>query len=291
MDAIRQENLSKAIVYSVLYGFCVSILSLFAKLAAPHTTDAMIVFFRFGVCVIYLAIMLGVLRLNKQAFTFKTQHIKMHIFRAFAAFGAQFALFYSLRYIPIMDANTLLMTHPVFVLIISVLFLGFRNSWLSWLAIIVGFIGIVLTLKPGHEMFQAASLMALLAGFLAALSLLGVHEVGKYDNVYTIMFYYFGFSFIFSGIFVVFSWQTPSFQTLIYLLAVGALGTFSQECSIRALLHAPAKIVAPLMYSTIIFSGILDWCFWKHTPDFLSIIGIVAIFMGGTLTVMLAKKR
>jgi drug/metabolite transporter (DMT)-like permease len=289
--SMSQYNIKKAVFFGVSYGFLASIVTFLAKLAAPHTTDSMIVFFRFGVSVIYISIMLSMQSLRGKKIVFKTSRPGLHLLRAFAAFSGQFTIFYALGFIPLADANLLMMTSSLFIPILGAIFLAHKTSMKNWWAIIIGFIGVALILKPGVEMFNPASLIGLASGLFVAISLLGIHELGKTEAPYTIIFYYFMLSFIFSVIAVIFDWQTPDFKTLLILIGVGFVGALTQECSIRALINAPAKIVAPLMYSIIIFSGLMDWIFWGHIPDLLAIIGIILTCAGSIFATIYGKEK
>lgn len=288
---ISQYNIKKAVFFSVSYGFLASIVTLLAKLAAPHTTDSMIVFFRFGVSVVYISIMLWIQHLRGKEIIFRTSRPGLHLLRAFAAFSGQFTIFYALAFIPLADANLLMMTSSLFIPVLGAIFLAHKTSMKNWWAIIIGFIGIALILKPGFEMIHPASLIGLASGLFVAISLLGVHELGKSEAPYTIIFYYFMLSFIFSTIVVVFNWHTPNLKTLLILIGIGFVGALTQECSIRALINAPAKIVAPLMYSIIIFSGLMDWIFWKHIPDLLAFIGIILTCFGSIFATVYGKEK
>ena len=289
--ATIDKNLIQAVFYCCGYGLLTTIATLCVKVAAPHTSDSMIVFFRFTVSIIYIAVIFAIQYLRGKSFSLTTKKPGLHLLRASAAFLCQFTLFYALQYIPLMDGNLLFMTNPLFVPIVGAIFLGTRSNYKNWLAIILGFIGVTLLLKPGHELFNPAALIALSSGLFAAISILGVHELSKSDSVHTIMFYYFSITFVISAIAAVFNWQTPDMHTLISLLIIGVLLTLAQECSIRALVHAPAKIVAPLLYITIVFSGLFDWIVWRHIPDLLSWCGMITVFIASTLTVVFANQK
>jgi drug/metabolite transporter (DMT)-like permease len=288
---VSQYDIKKAVFFGIGYGFFASIVTFLAKLAAPHTTDSMIVFFRFGVSVVYISIMLWIQSLRGKKIVFKTARPGLHLLRAFAAFSGQFAIFYALGFIPLADANLLMMTSSLFIPVLGAIFLAHKTSMKNWWAIILGFVGVALILRPGLELFHPASLIGLASGLFVAISLLGVHELGKSEAPYTIIFYYFMLSFIFSIVVVIFNWQTPDFKTLLLLVGIGFVGALTQECSIRALINAPAKIVAPLMYSIIIFSGLMDWFFWKHIPDLLAFIGILLTCVGSIFATIYGKEK
>lgn len=285
MSSLYDKHIKHAFFYCVGYAVMLSFASLFVKLAEAHTTNSMIVFIRFAFSLTYIFAILGIKRGRGKPVTIKTKHFGMHLLRAFSSFSCQFSLFYALKYIPLVDANLLFLTNALFIPVLGAIFFGTKTTAKSWLAITVSFIGVLLVLKPGHEVFNPASLIALLAGFLAAISLLGIHEMAKDDSAHTIMFYYFSLTFCFSLILVSFNWQTLNAHTFWLLIAIGATSVLAQECSVRALMNAPAKIVAPLMYMVIIFSGLFDWILWKHVPDWLTLLGIVVVCFGSIMAV------
>jgi drug/metabolite transporter (DMT)-like permease len=268
-----------------------SSISLFAKLAAPYTTNSMLVFARFSICLLYVLIILLIQKYRGYTISLISKNKWLHVLRATSSVAGMFALFYAVKYISLVDANLLFSTNPLFIPILGAIFLATKTDGKNWLAIIVGFIGVVLVLRPDQGILNPVALIALSGGLFAAISILGIHELGKFDHPYTIMFYYFVLSTIITGFMVIFSWKTPDLRTLCYLFGVGIAGALCQECSVRALVHAPAKIVAPLMYSSIIFSGLFDWIFWKHIPSLLSIFGIFIICIGGSLTIIFASDK
>jgi drug/metabolite transporter (DMT)-like permease len=291
MPIVINRSLKKALFFGIGYAVLVSILAVLVKLATPYATNSMTVFFRFTFSIIYISGILGISRMKGQKIPVTTQHLGMHIFRAFAAFAGQFSLFFALRHVPVVSTMLLSMTYPLFIPILGAIFFRQKTGGKNWLAIIVGFIGITLVLKPGIEIFNPIALFALLSGFCSALSFLGIHELGKYDPPHTIMFFYFILTFLFSSILILFNWQTPDYHAFILLLLIGIIGTLGQECSIRALVNAPAKLVAPLMYLVIPFSTLLSWFIWHQFPDLFSWLGMILVSLGSISTVLKTQQK
>lgn len=288
--ATKDYNLKKALLFAITFSVFSSLMSFFVKTASNYTTDSVIVFFRFLFSLFYISMILSFHRYKNRPVTLRTNCFGMHVLRAFSSYAGQFALFYSLQYIPLADANSLYMTNPLFIPILGMFFLGNKIKFINWTAIIIGFIGVILVLNPGREIFQFASLGALLSGVFVAISLLGIHELGKKDSVTTIMFYYFSLAFIISGIVVLFNWKTPDLHMLSLLLMVGLMSTLCQECLVRALVNAPARIVSPFLYTTIVFSGLLDLIVWNRVPSLVSLVGIIVICTGSILITLFAKE-
>lgn len=283
----EHTHIPKAVLFAAVGALFLSLMALCAKLAAPHSTEPVITFFRFSVTGLYIFLILAVRHWRGSPIPLKTRHIGTHIVRAVASTGSMYSLYYALRYIPLVDANLLSLTYPLFALILMTIFFKEKVRLLSWLAMAIGFVGIVLVLKPTPALFNPASGIGLFCGLCAAISILGIRELSRYEHTYTIMFYYTVFAFLISGLLVIFYWQTPDVVTLLELLGVGVFGMLYQELLTRALAYAPAYIPSSLMYLSVIFSSIFGILVWGHIPDIWSWVGIFFVCLGNIFVIRL----
>jgi drug/metabolite transporter (DMT)-like permease len=155
----------------------------------------------------------------------------------------------------------------------------------------VGFLGVIAILKPGLDVFEPRAFYALLASVFMASASLVIREQAKRDSPYVCMFYYFFIAFVLSGIISIFEWSPLDSYIVFLLIGIGVFGTLYQEFLIRGSGYASAKVVSSLMYSSLIFSVILDWLFFQRMPDFLVFMGIFLICIGGLLTVHFSKIK
>jgi drug/metabolite transporter (DMT)-like permease len=283
------KSTKRAVVLGIAAAFCYSIMVFLVKLIAGHTTESMAVFIRCTVGLFWVISVLGYKRWRGKHFSLKTKRPGLHLLRAFSGFVTLLALYVALKYVPLVDANLLAMTYTLFIPLLSFMFLGTKTSTKNWLALGIGFVGITFILKP-CGVFDPMALLALVAGFASAVSFLGTHELAKEDGHYTIMLYYFPLSFIFSGIFSIFNWCTPDLNTMLVLIMIGVVGTAYQELLTRALLHVSPKIVSPLLYLSVIFSGFLGWIFWGYIPDLFFLLGMVLVILGCVFSIFYAKR-
>lgn len=292
MKEIKEKffNIKKAVIFIVISAISFSLMALFAKIVTSHTKINIIILFRFGISFLYALLILGLRKIKKQDLSLKTNHLLLHFFRALLGLIALSLLFISLKFIPLLDGNLLIMTSALFIPIIGAIFLHSKTDKKHWIAIIIGFIGVAFILKPGHDLFNPMALLALLAGLIVAIIMIILRRLSKYDKHYVIMFYYFLFISIASGLISIFNWQKPDFYTIILLLGVGVFGTIYQIFLIKAAAHAPAKITSSLLYSSLIFSIIFDWLFWHDIPDLLAWIGIILVCFSSILTIFAAKR-
>ncbi len=182
----------------------------------------------------------------------------------------------------------MVITNALFIPILGIFIVKKITGGKHWLAVLLGFIGIAFVLKPGHELFNPASLIALSAGLTSAMSFIAIRAISRYDHPYTSMLYYFPLAFIASGIISIFHWQTPDLHTSLLLLCVGIFGTFYQEFLIRASRYVSSKIISSLMYTSVVFSGLFGLTFFGEIPDILSTIGIILVCASCLLTIKFA---
>ncbi len=287
----KNFDLKKAVIFCVLASISMSVMGLLVKITAQTTSNNMIIFFRFGISFIYV---LGVLSVKKRSgvhITLKTNHFWIHFLRAFAGMMGMLFFYYSLKFITLVDATLLMRTNALFVPILAIVFLGSRTNFKTLCAILLGFLGVVLIIRPEVGVFDPMAIYALLGGLSSAVSISLVRKLSVHDSTHTSLFYYFTFAFIMSGIISIFNWRTPDLHVLLLLLGVGVLGTAYQEFLYRASANASAKIVTPLLYLNVIFSAILQWLVWKEIPDAASWIGFLLVLAGGTLIITFASNK
>lgn len=277
---LSHTNLPKAFIFGIGASFCLSVMGLFVKLVSPSASTNITIFSRFLISFIYIAIILGVRSLNGRHFSLKPQRFSLHLLRAFFGLLGMSLLYYSLRFIPLMDANLLTMTSPLFIPIITLILLGIRTRVSVLIAILVGFVGTALVLKPSHGIIDLHALYALGAGLASAFAIFMIREMGKRDHPQTMMFYYFLLTMLLSGTSLLFHCEMQWNQhTLLLLLGVGLSGTIYQECLIRGSCHAPASIMSTLLYLSVVFSTLFDWLIWGLIPDIYNQIGLILIVM------------
>jgi drug/metabolite transporter (DMT)-like permease len=285
IKTIENTHITKAVILATFGALFLALMALLAKYASKYTSESITVFFRFFTTAIYILVMLQIAKWRGKQISLKTKHLGMHTIRALASTCSAFTLFYSLRYIPLVDANLLTLTYPLFAVLLTALFFKDKIRPLTWLAMAIGFVGIVLVLKPSNSLFQLASFIGLFSGFCAAIGILGIRELSKYEHAYTIMFYYTITALITSGILALLNWQTPDWHTVLLLVGVGISGTLYQELLTRALAYAPTRIPSSLMYLSVVFSAIFGIALWHHVPSFFSWLGIGLVCMGNILVI------
>lgn len=237
--------------------------------------DEQLVFMRNFICLICLAPWLLI-----PPKSIKTQEIKTHTIRAIAGLLNMYCFFISIRYIILTDAMLLNNTMPLFLPLIQLVWHKEKFPLKLIPGLAIGFLGVLLILRPGAGIFNFASLLALASGFFMSISMAGIRELTKSEPIYKIMFYYFALSSLISAIPLVWSWKNPSLIAWTILLGVGVFAASYQFFLTKGYTYALASRISPVIYFAVIFSAILDWAFWGVVPFLSSFIGIVFVVIG-----------
>ena len=132
--------------------------------------------------------------------------------------------------------------------------------------------------------------MALGAAFLLALALLSVRWLCETEPNLRILFYYFLLSTVLILPFALVVWQTPEPWTWIYLAGIGLCLLASQVFLIVAYRYASAVTLAPIIYSVIVFTALINWAVWHQVPSFMEVGGMALVILGGVIAMKVGAK-
>lgn len=288
----RLNNLNEGVKYMLIASFTFAIMGAFAKLASEHMSSLEVVFFRnvFGVAIIGYAI-------YKKPLTSKGGKPFLLLFRGTMGFVALLAFFYNIAHIPLGDAMTWSKTSPIFTAIFAWLFLSEHLSKKAWIAIFIGFIGIVFITEPTSIGFTKYDALGLFSGIGAALAYTSIRELKKYYDTRAIVLSFMGvgtlgpiilflaseFIYMPSLDFMLGEFVVPSGIVWFYVLAMGVLATISQLLMTKAYSQTKAGIIGAVSYTNILFSIIVGVLLGDALPSLSMTIGIVLVVVAGIL--------
>jgi len=250
-------------------------------LGATYPTQQ-IMFFRCLVAMIPVAIIIysrGGLKI------LKTRRPMMHLLRSVLGISAMGFAFYAFSLMRLADAISILHTTPLFMTALSVLILGERVGINRWSAVVAGFIGMLIVVRPGEGMLESGSLFMLIAAILIGFTTIIIRRLSVKDDPVCITFYFTVTGVVVSAIGLsMFGWESPAPGDWIFLIGVGLLGGLAQYLMTLSYRHSEIAVVAPLKYLSIAIGGILAYFIWSEIPDFQSLIGIVIIVASGLYT-------
>lgn len=207
----------------------------------------------------------------------RTRYPGQHGLRAFAGAAAMVCGFYAVGQLPLADFTALSFTQPLFVTMLAVLVLGEVVRWRRWLATAVGFIGVLIMVRPGATAFDPAALVALTSVFGIAVAVTMVKRLPAGESHTTMLAYFCLMSLAITGLPAAFYWTPPNLEQWGLLAAVGTLGVCSQAMIIRAYRTGEASFVAPFDYLKLILAGIIGFTFFGELPGPWTLVGALVI--------------
>ena len=197
-----------------------------------------------------------------------------HGFRAGFLIAATFLFFGALRYLSIADALSIFFVQPLIVTALSPLILGERVGPRRWGAVVVGFIGILIILRPGFQAVNLGSLLALGAGACLALYFLMTRRMAGQTHALVTTFHTSVIGAVITSILAAVVWQTPTLAQWGMFALVGGIATFGHFLIVRAYDHAEASLLAPLAFTEIIMATAVGWWFFGDFPDGWTFAGV-----------------
>lgn len=211
----------------------------------------------------------------------KTNNQTLHLLRAGLGICAMFCWFTALTKIQIANATALSFSTSVFAAIVAWLFLGEKMRARRWAAIIVGFIGVLVVLRPTPSEFNAWSLLVLASAVAWGSTISIVKKLSESEPPFVIVAWM-GISLTILSIpTAIIYWQTPTLVQLGYLLMIGLLGTGGHLLLTRALKLADVALVMSIDFARLIWTTIIGYFLFKESLDTTTAVGAVIIFLAG----------
>lgn len=231
------------------------------------------------------------LALRKGVHHLKTNVLPTHILRDAAGVLSYFLYFMAIRYLNLTDATTLNYTAPFFVPFIWWIWMHEKIDLHVWWSIIIGFIGVAVILNPTKLLFQEGFVFGVFAGLTSAIAFAALRVLNlKKEPMSRTLFYYFFSGTLFCAPFAWVYWVHPTHTEWLQVISVGIATVIAQMLLTIAYRYGTASYLSPLGYTTVIYAGISSWLVFGQPPTIRSIIGIILIVLGGTLTFILKKK-
>ncbi len=256
-------------LYMTAAAFCFSIMNYLIRFVAEELDPMQIAFFR---NLFALAFMLPWLaRVGFKGLA--TRRLRVHVWRAVLGLAAMVCWFYSIALLPLADAVSLNFTVPMFATAGAALFLGETVRARRWTATAVGFLGVLVILRPGFtEMTVLMGLPVLAAAFMAVSSLL-VKSLSETESASAVVFYMNLILTPLSLVFAVFVWRWPSGEALGLMALLGMLAAIAHIALTRAYAKADASAVMPFDYTRLPFVAAIGFIAFGEVPDSWTWIG------------------
>ena len=260
--------------------------------------------------VISFVLILMFLIITKQPIVFRTQYPFLTITRVILFFFGFSSFYVSLTVLPLGTATALFFVTPFLITIFAHFFLKEEIGIRRWSAIVVGFIGVYITLNPDFSNFNYLSLLPILCAFCYSLSMIIIKKTSDKDSVYTQTFtFYIGaiiLSIIFYFIigdgqyntsnhpasqFIFREWFVDFNTNILLMAATGVTATLAFLFLFKAYSIASPAVVSPFEYSILFWSPLVGWLYFEEIPSLNTVIGILIIVSSGVYIFIREKAQ
>lgn len=288
--AVKQSN-GMGIALRVAAMACMAVLAALVKACSERGAPVLeIVFFRNAFA--FVPVLIYVSRTSGFS-VLKTRRLGGHATRAGVGLVGMVCGFTAVSMLPLTESTALSFASPLFMTALSALILKEVVGVHRWAAVAIGFVGVLIMVRPdpGH-MANLGTAFALLGALGAAGAMIAIREIGRTEPGPTIVFY-----FTLAGMLLGLSslpfggWTIPDFATLAMLISAGLIGGTGQLFLTEALRRAPVAVIAPFDYSQLIWAGIIGYLVWDEIPRTATIAGALVVAGSGVYILYRETRR
>lgn len=263
-----------------------AILDGLAKYVMQTLPPAVAVFFRYVIALVLAMILIE--RTGRPAIII-SRHIGLQFIRGLTLLASTALNFTAITYLQLAQTAAISFTIPLWVCALSVPLLGEHVGLRRWIAVLIGFLGVLVIMRPGTMDFHWAMFLSIGAAFCGSIYNIATRKVGGRDRAETSLFYVGLFGAGFAALPLPWSWQMPEGVEWLLLLGMGLAGGTGHFLLIQAHRLAPASVLAPFIYTQIIWMILIGFVVFHDVPDMWTIIGAVIVIASGIF--VLARER
>ncbi len=263
-----------------------SLAAMSVKMASGSVSNESIVFWRNAIS---LAVLTPWTIWRRRAWL-RFHNMDLIALRGLAVLASLYCYYYAVAAIPLADAVLLNFCSAIFVPLLGLVLFRFQLDKNVLTAVLVGFLGVALVLKPGAGVFQPAALVGLLGGALGGLAVVALWRMPSGEHPARIAFFFALIGVAVSAIPVAITGEWPEGSDWLPLIMLGVFSTVAHLLLALGCLVAPADRVITLDYTTVLFASALGWMIWGEEPDFYLVLG-GALIIGAGIYVMRTRLR
>ena len=261
------------IIISIIFG---TLMGTFIKLAQEElnvfTTGFLRFFFGFLIITPYIV---------KTKFeVFSTKNLKIHILRSALNLPAMLLGFAALAMLPLEKMTAIHFIVPIIVTILAVIFLKEKIYLYRSIALVMGFLGMLIILRPGIIDISIGIYMALISSLIWSVVIILTKKVSKDDSAITILSHQYVYMSLFSFPLVIYFWDQPSLKTIIFILCAAMSGTILHIALNHAYKLVDVTMTQPYSFLGLVVSSIIGYFVFSDKPDFYTWLGASVIFCG-----------
>lgn len=272
-------------LWTVVGCVCFTAMTALVKGMSSHFDTFQLAFFRalFG----FFAVVPFMIRIGPPVI--RTRRLGLHALRSACGAAAMLCGFYAITHLPLADAVSISYARALFLIPLAVIFLHEVVRVRRWSATGVGFIGVLVMMRPGGDI-APATFVALGGALLVACVTIAIKELARTERPETMLFFSGTVSSAVALVPALFVWRTPDWSELAVLMLMGGCGAAGQYCMIRGFRVGEATALIPFDYTRLLFAGVIGYFIFAEVPDAWTLTG-AAIIVASTLYIGLREAR
>ena len=284
MHNISKINLGRTLM--LLLALLISINGAITKKLLDTFPQWEVIFFNAVTCLIVSVILILVKGVNH----FKVKNIPKHFIRVFSMAFAFIIYVFSIQKFFILEVMAIYNFAPVLSTILAIFFLKEKFNILRFIAVLLGFVGVLFVIEPGKSFFTLTSFIPILGAFFVAIAYVTTRSIMKIDNVYATVFYYSLGLLILSLFFFPKDFVLPSLGFFLLLSITGFLSVASHYLFALSVKFGEVSSVAPLEYTAFVWTGLLGYFLLNEIPSLTIILGGTIIIISGIYLIRVEKN-
>ena len=269
---------SLGIIFAILAYFSFSLLDAFQKTAIIYHSIFQLLLIKYF---FILFLSFAESRRKKNYIFYKTKNIKLQFLRGILSIIESCFFVLAFRYLSLADVHSIGSLTPIIVVALSAIILGEKVSLKIWVTIFLGFIGVLIIMRPGLSIFDSKSLIPLGGAFFLSLYQIVTRKVSEHDSNETSLFYNSIVGIILMSFFAFYYWLPLNLNSYVLFIGIGVFFSFGIYFQIIALSLARASVVQPFHYTLIFWAIILGYLVYDDFPDKFTLIGALIITISG----------
>jgi len=256
-----------------------SIMDLLVKWSSDYPTGE-VLFFRgfFGLLPTYFLI-----PKNKLRTFYKTKRSKEHLFRCLMGLMALIAIVVALRELPLAVVVSLSYAAPLFITVLSIFLLSEKVGIFRWLAVLIGFIGVIIIAEPGFKGMNYLYFLPLIFCIGMALVTIAIRKLSTTEPIWLISIF-FTITISIAGLATIpMGWKMPNFQDFILLALIGVTGGSANLFLTQSYKLSEVSLVAPLKYLALVFAIFFGYFIWNEIPTIKTLIGASLVVLASLI--------
>ena len=274
------------ILFAVAAYFSFSILDAFQKTAVINHSIFQLLFIKY---IFTLLLSCSEAKRKKNYKFWQSNNVKLQVLRSFFSIIESGCFVLAFRYLSLAEVHSVGSLTPVIIVALSALILKENVSPKIWIAIFVGFLGVLIILRPGLSIFDIKSLLPLMAAFFLGLYQVVTRKVSENDSTETSLFYTSLIGFIVMSILAFVYWQPLTLNSYFLFTGIGIFFSMGIYFQIIALSKARASIIQPFHYTLIFWAIILGYLVYDDLPNIPTIVGAIIIAASGIYVLRAGK--